>query len=85
LISRIIFLCGDDTAGKDMMLLFAFVSLALTTAIVVCAIVCITNFDRGFKKINRSKNGAQDAYSLQTGDLPISHPSYRPPSRLTLD
>ncbi|KAJ5181722.1 hypothetical protein N7449_011869 [Penicillium cf. viridicatum] len=63
LISPIIILCKDSILGKDMMLLFAVVSLLLTVATVVCAIVCITNFHRGFKAINRAKNGvARDSY-----------------------
>ncbi|KAJ5351252.1 hypothetical protein N7541_002051 [Penicillium brevicompactum] len=86
LISRIIILFGDSILGKDMMLLFAFASLALTVATVVCAIVCITNFDRGFKKINRSKNGSgRSSQYSQAHSLPLSNPYLRPPSRLTLE
>ncbi|CAG8943086.1 unnamed protein product [Penicillium salamii] len=86
LISRVIILFENSTVGKDMMLLFAFVSLVLTAATVVCAIVCITNFDRGFKMINRSKNGSGRSTSyLQPNSLPLSHPDSRPSSRLTLD
>ncbi|KAK9852937.1 hypothetical protein MYU51_007415 [Penicillium brevicompactum] len=86
LISRIIILFEDSTLGKDMMLLFAFASLVLTVATVVCAIVCITNFDRGFKKINRSKNGSgRSSQYSQANSLPLSNPYLRPPSRLTLE
>lgn len=93
LISRIIILVGATTAEKQMMLLFAFVALILTLATVICAIICIMNFDKGFKGINESKNDdAYESYRLQ----PVSHiddqtlyPS-RPhpafsPSRLTLE
>lgn len=86
LISRVIILFENSTVGKDMMLLFAFVSLVLTAATVICAIVCITNFDRGFKMINRSKNGSgRSSNYLQPNSLPLSHPDSRPSSRLTLD
>lgn len=84
LISRIIILCGAVTAGKDIMLFFASVSVVLTSATILCAIICIKNFDRGFKAINQSKNGhAQESYSIPARNSP-AEPS-RPPSRLTLD
>ncbi|KAJ5796735.1 uncharacterized protein N7518_005275 [Penicillium psychrosexuale] len=84
LITRIVILCGAATAGKDIMLFFASVSVVLTSATIVCAIVCIKNFDRGFKVINRSKNGhAQEAYSIAAPHSPAD--PYRSPSRLTLD
>ncbi|KAJ5939406.1 hypothetical protein N7466_002540 [Penicillium verhagenii] len=56
LISRIIFLHGANTAGKDMMFFFASVSVVLTVGTIICAVICITNFDRGFKAINESKH-----------------------------
>ncbi|KAJ6128285.1 hypothetical protein N7471_009502 [Penicillium samsonianum] len=88
LISRIIFLGGARTSGKDMMLFFASVSVVLTSATIFCAIICVKNFDRGFKVINQSKNGhAQESYSTPTG-YSLAEPSRslsRPSSRLTLD
>lgn len=71
-----------------MMYLFAIVSLALTFATVVCTIICIMNFDRGFKKINASKNdAARESYYLQPADMVPDQTRYpsRPLSRLTLD
>ncbi|KAJ5512910.1 hypothetical protein N7463_002462 [Penicillium fimorum] len=93
LISRIIVLCGARTDGKDMMLFFASVSLVLTSATVCCTIICIKNFDRGFKVINQSKNGhaqesySRESYSLPGGNFPAepSRSFSRPTSRPTLD
>ncbi|KAK4870163.1 hypothetical protein LT330_005217 [Penicillium expansum] len=88
LISRIVILCGARTAGKDMMLFFAFVSVVLTSGTILCTIICIKNFDRGFKVINQSKNGyAQESYSIPTGYSLAEPPRSfsRPSSRLTLD
>lgn len=88
LISRIVILCGARTAGKDMMLFFAFVSVVLTSGTILCTVICIKNFDRGFKVINQSKNGyAQESYSIPTGYSLAEPPRSfsRPSSRLTLD
>ncbi|KAJ5746936.1 uncharacterized protein N7511_008632 [Penicillium nucicola] len=88
LISRIVVLVSANTVGKDMMFLFAFASLILTTATVICAIICMINFDRGFKSINKSKNdAAREWYYMQPTDHVPDHTRYssRPPSRLTLD
>jgi hypothetical protein len=53
-----------------MMLLFAFVSPALSTATVICAIICIINFDRGFKKISKSKgDAARESYYLRPAGI----------------
>jgi galactitol-specific phosphotransferase system IIC component len=88
LISRIIVLSTADTDGKDMMYLFVFVSLSLTSATAICAMICIMNFDRGFKKINESKNNAarESYYLLPTDTVPYQtrYPP-RPPSRLIID
>jgi hypothetical protein len=92
LISRIVILCNSRTAGKDMMLFFASVSLVLTSATICCTIICIKNFDRGFKAINQSKNGhAQESYSRESHSLHAGNFLAEPPrsfsrsSRLTLD
>ncbi|KAJ5603330.1 hypothetical protein N7537_006286 [Penicillium hordei] len=88
LISRIIILFGAITAGKDMMLFFAFMSVVLTSGTILCTIICIKNFDRGFIVINHSKNGhAQESYSVPTGYSLAEPPRSfsRPSSRLTLD
>ncbi|KAF4772114.1 hypothetical protein HAV15_004976 [Penicillium sp. str.  len=54
LISRIVLLCGHtrraNTAGKDMMLLFAFAALVSTLSTFCCAVVCVLNFDNGLKR-----------------------------------
>jgi hypothetical protein len=70
-----------------MMLLFAFVSLALTTTTVICAIICIMNFDQGLKRIKESNNDAAcESYYLQPGNRAPNQMHFlsRPPSRLTL-
>ncbi|OJJ69772.1 hypothetical protein ASPBRDRAFT_76469 [Aspergillus brasiliensis CBS 101740] len=88
LISRIVILSSANTAGKNMMLLFASFSLVLTAATVVCTATCIRNFNRGLRAINQSKNAnARDSYLLynRTPSAELSPGIRRPPSRLTLD
>ncbi|KAB8234472.1 uncharacterized protein BDW43DRAFT_299543 [Aspergillus alliaceus] len=55
LLSRIIILCGNaqraNTPGKEMMLLFAVVTLALIVTTLVCTIQCTRNFGSGLKNV----------------------------------
>ncbi|PLB51521.1 hypothetical protein P170DRAFT_443720 [Aspergillus steynii IBT 23096] len=78
LLSRIIILCGNGlrarTAGKDMMILFASVALALTTLTIVSVIRCMLNFDRGLKHVLKPK-----ALSPR-GSYVSQHLSEHPPS-----
>lgn len=67
LISRIVILYGPtlrgNTAGKGTMLLFAFMSLVFTVAVVVVSIICTMNFNHGLKAVNEHKiQAARDSY-----------------------
>ncbi|KAE8343461.1 hypothetical protein BDV24DRAFT_149715 [Aspergillus arachidicola] len=59
IISRIIVLCGSTrraiTPGKEMMLFFAGVTLALIVPTLVCAVQCMRNFDNGLKNVTHQE------------------------------
>ncbi|KAL4796720.1 hypothetical protein BDV19DRAFT_75842 [Aspergillus venezuelensis] len=70
-ISRLIVLNGDgiraNTVGKQMMLLWAWISLALTLALLICSVVCLINFNHGLKNVKRGINReARGAYMLHS-------------------
>ncbi|KAF5858761.1 hypothetical protein ETB97_003815 [Aspergillus alliaceus] len=84
LLSRVVVLCGTSqrahTASKDVMLLFASITLALTVLTVGTAILCVINFDHGVASINprqsrtsvvsqRAFNVQDPAYTNQGSDL----------------
>ncbi|KAI9045970.1 uncharacterized protein KD926_005914 [Aspergillus affinis] len=77
LLSRIIVLFGNglcaNSDGKDMMLLFAFMSLILTTLMVQSVIRCILNFGQGLKNVLKPNN-LSDRESYRPRPLP-EHPS----------
>lgn len=88
LLSRIIVLCGGglraNTAGKDMMLLFAFIALVLTAATLVCAIICMVNFNRGLKMVNmKRKDVARESYMMKGVEANTSYQGRM--SRISLD
>ncbi|CRL24471.1 unnamed protein product [Penicillium camemberti] len=94
LISRIVLLCGHtrraNTAGKDMMLLFAFAALVSTLSTFCCAVVCVLNFNNGLKGVDKwRKQVARESSLFHSGgyrpagyDLP-SHSQSLP--RLSLE
>lgn len=70
-VSRLIVLNGSgmraNTTGKDMMQLFAYVSLVLTVALLACSVLCLINFNHGLKRVKRgiSKAG-RETYILHS-------------------
>jgi hypothetical protein len=69
-VSRLIVLNGSgkraNTTGKDMMQLFAYVALVLTAALLVCSILCLTNFNHGLKRVNRGIKAERETYMLHS-------------------
>ncbi|KAK1145024.1 hypothetical protein N8T08_004739 [Aspergillus melleus] len=90
LLSRIIILFGNglraNTDGKDMMLLFAFMALALTTLMVLSVIRCILNFGQGLKNVLKP-NTLSDRESYRPRPLSEypSSPVHSLHSRMTID
>lgn len=87
LLSQIILLCGNgvraNTAGKDMMLLFAFIALVFTVGTLVCAIICMTNFNRGLKMVNKRKDVTRESYMFKDVEINTSYQGRT--SRISLD
>lgn len=75
LISRIVVLCGSgtraNTASKDMMLLFAFVALILMVCTLVCAVVCVFNFDHGLRGVLDEKGYKRETCQLEPHARPL--------------
>lgn len=69
-VSRLIVLNGSgmraNTTGKDMMQLFAYVSLVLTVALLVCSVLCLINFNHGLKGVNKGIKAARETYMLHS-------------------
>ncbi|KAI9376527.1 hypothetical protein BJX61DRAFT_530822 [Aspergillus egyptiacus] len=95
LLSRIIVLCGTgrraNTAGKDMMLLFAFTALVLTTLTVLSVIRCIFNFDHGLKNVLKPKkmpsslSSARGSYLVRPVPQEPRSPVHSSYSRMSID
>ena len=81
LISRIVVLCGSgtlaNTANKDMMLLFAFVALILMVCTLVCAVVCVFNFDHGLREVLDEKGFKRETCQFEplSGRYDLSYSS----------
>ncbi|KAJ5669255.1 hypothetical protein N7462_010325 [Penicillium macrosclerotiorum] len=88
LLSRIVILYGHGflakTAGKNMMLLFAFIALILMVFTLLCAVLCLSNFNCGLKSVLDAKRSEQDAYQFETlSDR--AKVSYFPDQRLSIE
>lgn len=80
-------LCGNeeraDTADKDMMLLFAFVALILMICTLICAVVCVLNFNHGLKEVLNETNYKRDTHFEALSGR--TDRSYSPYHRLSLE
>ncbi|KAH8429131.1 uncharacterized protein LDX57_006801 [Aspergillus melleus] len=90
LLSRIIILFGNShrakTDGKDMMLLFAFMALALTTLMVLSVIRCILNFGQGLKNVLKpNTSSARESYRARPLSEHPSSPVHSLHSRMSID
>lgn len=81
-------LCGNgeraDTADKDMMLLFAFVALILMICTLICAVVCVLNFNHGLKEVLNETNYKRDTH-FEAALSGRTDRSYSPYQRLSLE
>lgn len=81
-------LCGNgeraNTADKDMMLLIAFVALILMICTLICAVVCVFNFNHGLKEVLSETSYKRE--DTQFVALPgRTDRSYSPYHRLSLE
>ncbi|KAJ5358414.1 uncharacterized protein N7496_010827 [Penicillium cataractarum] len=87
LISRIVVLYDDgrraNTADKDMMLLFAFAALILMAFTLICAVICVFNFNHGLREVLDEKSYKRDTHFEALSGW--TDRSYSPEHRLSLE